>query len=95
MTPEGIFTSLAAVLAVVVSVISANNSTSKQSFEQLQKVVRRLQKDLARERKIRIAYENWSRRLCELLAKHEIKYPALEINIDEDSRDEDEDEDKE
>ena len=95
-------TVIVSVLAILVSLINANGSASKQAFEQLQAVVavmekqnekdraelKNLKAELSNERRARLRYEKWARILDALLNKHQIDHPSLEaIENDEEEND--------
>lgn len=92
-------TAIVAVLSILVSLINANGSASKQAFEQLKQVVESMEKDLAatklelketkddlnKERRARVKYEKWARILDLLLTAHQIEHPSLDtVEIDDD-----------
>lgn len=93
-------TVIVSLLAILVSLINANGSASKQTFEQLKAVVdtmkeqrdldhqelETVKRELSQERRARIKYEKWARILDLLLTKHNIDHPSLDaVEVDDDN----------
>ena len=93
-------TVIASLLAILVSLINANGSASKQTFEQLKAVVdtmkidldatklelKETKQELNQERRARVKYEKWARILDMLLTSYHIDHPSLDaVEIDDDN----------
>lgn len=67
-----IVTALTAIIAVVVSLITATSAAKQSAFESLKKVVDELQEQLDEERKRRQKVERWARLLVKQLQENGI-----------------------
>lgn len=85
-------TGVVSLLAILISLINANGSASRAAFAELKSVVdamkveltqtrdelRETKRELNKERRARIRYEQWARTLDKLLTQHDIKHPDLD-----------------
>lgn len=85
-------TAFVSLLAILISLVNANGSASRAAFAELKIVVdtmkvdleqtrdelRETKRELSKERRARIRYEQWARTLDKLLTEHKIDHPDLD-----------------